>query len=104
LLDINVILDLLLNRAPFANDAEALWEANRAGRFLGYISAISPPTIYYIGRRRVGADAARQGVRGVLSALRVCPVNGADPGSRTGIADRGLRRCGPACRRSGGRT
>jgi hypothetical protein len=62
LLDTNVVLDPLLNRAPFATAAAELWEACRAGRCAGYVSAIAPPTIYSIGRRQVGA-AARRGAR-----------------------------------------
>jgi predicted nucleic acid-binding protein len=77
LLDTNVILDLLLKRAPFATAAAELWEACRAGRVSGFMSAIAPTTIYYIGRRQVGADAARQGVADVLAVLGVCPVDAA---------------------------
>jgi predicted nucleic acid-binding protein len=75
LLDTNVILDLLLDRAPFAEPAAALWQANRDGRFTGFVSAITPPTLYYIGRRHQGAAVARRGIAEVLAALRVCPVD-----------------------------
>lgn len=77
LLDTNVILDLLLNRVPFATAVVALWEACRTSRVSGYISAIAPPTIYYIGHRQVGAAIARQGVVDVLAVLDVCPVDAA---------------------------
>ena len=75
-MDTNVLLDLLLDRAPFADVAAELWEANRVGRFVAYISAIAPPTLYYVGRRQIGAAAARQGVADILIALQVCPVDG----------------------------
>ena len=42
LLDTNIVLDLLMKREPFAQDAAAIWEANRQGRFDGYVSAIKP--------------------------------------------------------------
>jgi hypothetical protein len=43
LFDTNVILDILLDRQPFVEDAKAIWKANRDGRFEGYVCAITPP-------------------------------------------------------------
>ena len=72
LLDTDVILDLLLDRAGFAEAAAALWEAGEQARLEGYISALTPVNVYYIARKLKGADTARQAVAELLAAWRVC--------------------------------
>ena len=75
LLDTNVLLDFLLAREPFATEARAIWFACEQGRCTGYLAAISVTNIWYIGRRMVGANAARQHVADLLQVLEVCPVD-----------------------------
>ncbi len=77
LIDTNILLDLILDRLPFANEAEAIWEARRAGRFEGYIAAISPINVFYIVRKTQGPDKARQVVRDILTAFEVCALDSA---------------------------
>jgi predicted nucleic acid-binding protein len=45
LLDTNVVLDFLLDRAPFADAAAALWQANDEGRVEAYVSVITPVNV-----------------------------------------------------------
>ena len=52
LLDTNVVLDFLLDRAPFADAAAALWQANDDGQIEAYISVITPVNVFYIARTR----------------------------------------------------
>lgn len=75
LLDTDVILDLLLDRPGFADDAAAIWEANDYGRLDAYVSAITPVNVFYIARKIKGAEKARQAVAELLSAIRVCPMD-----------------------------
>jgi predicted nucleic acid-binding protein len=75
LLDINVILDLLLNRAPWAADAAVIWDAHRQGRIRTLIAAFSLPTIYYIVRRQAGLPAAQAALHACLSTLDIVPVD-----------------------------
>ncbi len=72
LLDTNVVLDFLLDRAPFADAATALWQANEDGRLEVYVSVITPVNVFYIARKLKGAQAARQMVESLLSACHVC--------------------------------
>ena len=72
LLDTNVVLDFLLDRAPFADAAAALWQANDDGQIEAYISVITPVNVFYIARKLKGAATARQLVESLLSACRVC--------------------------------
>jgi len=40
LIDTNVLLDVLLSRAPWDVDAKAVWDASDAAKFEGAISAL----------------------------------------------------------------
>ena len=75
LLDTDVVLDLLLERQPFATEAERIWRANDAGEFDAYISAITPVNVFSIARRPRDAATARQAVSAALAGMRVCPVD-----------------------------
>lgn len=72
LLDTNVVLDFLLDRAPFADAAAALWQANDDGRIEAYVSVITPVNVFYIARKLKGAETARRLVESLLAACRVC--------------------------------
>lgn len=76
LFDTDVLLDLLLDRKPFADAAAALWQAHQEGKFEGYISAITPVNVFYIARKLKGADMARRAVKELLGGLRVCVIDG----------------------------
>jgi predicted nucleic acid-binding protein len=75
LLDTDVILDLMLDRPDFADVAAALWEANKQGRFEGYISAITPVNVDYIARKLKGKDAAQQAIAELLASWRICTLD-----------------------------
>jgi predicted nucleic acid-binding protein len=75
LLDTDVILDIFLERQPFAEEAVALWAANKAGDFEGYVSGITPVNLYYIARKVKGYEKARLAVETLLSAFQICPVD-----------------------------
>ena len=62
LLDTDVILDLLLDRAPFADAAAALWLAHEREQLNAYIAAITPINLFYIARKLRNEQAARQAV------------------------------------------
>ena len=72
LLDTNVVLDFLLDRAPFADAAAALWQANDDGQIEAYVSVVTPVNVFYIARKLKGAATARQLVESLLAACRVC--------------------------------
>lgn len=62
LLDLNIILDFILLRQPFINDAKRIFLAHDKGRFQGYVAASSLPNLFYFARRdmkhRYGEAAA----------------------------------------------
>ena len=51
LLDTSVILDLFLNRVPWAADTAIIWDAHRQGRIEALVAAFAVPTIFYIVRQ-----------------------------------------------------
>jgi predicted nucleic acid-binding protein len=58
LLDTNVVLDWLLDRKPWSDEALTLWQARDSGRLVTYIAASSLTDIFYIARRQIGNTAA----------------------------------------------
>lgn len=75
LLDTNVVLDHLLNRAPWAADATAIWRISIAGECDAFVSAITPVNVFYVARKGVGAVLARRITASLLAAVRVCAVD-----------------------------
>jgi len=75
LLDTNVVLDVLLQRGPWLAGAEAIWQASIDGRLESCITASSLTDIYYISRRLVGEQAARETVRKCLDVLTILTVD-----------------------------
>jgi predicted nucleic acid-binding protein len=57
LLDTDVVLDYLLDRAPFAAPASAIWQASEQGRLEIFVSAITPINVFYIALRGIGRSA-----------------------------------------------
>jgi predicted nucleic acid-binding protein len=74
LLDLNVILDVLLNRAPWVTDSAATWDAHRAGEVVAHVAAFAVPTVFYVMRRQSDLSRAHEGVRICLESLEIAPV------------------------------
>ncbi|HEY9644637.1 MAG TPA: PIN domain-containing protein [Coleofasciculaceae cyanobacterium] len=77
LIDTNIILDFLLERDPFFQDAEILFQAIASERLEGYVSATTVTDIFYVARRQTQSiDRARQAISSTLAVLNVCPIDG----------------------------
>ena len=75
LLDTDVVLDVITERAPFAVAAAELLDLNEQGLFEAYISAITPINIFYIARKAKSSPDLKQAVKHLLQAVRVCPID-----------------------------
>ena len=75
LLDLNVILDVILDRRPCADAAAALWAAIEGGRGRGLIPAHGVTTIFHLIEQARGAAFARDGVERLIGVFGVAPVN-----------------------------
>jgi predicted nucleic acid-binding protein len=74
LLDINVVLDVFLNREEFLPDSAAVLLANHEKRLVGHLSAATLPTVYYIVRRNADRERARAVVIECLNSFAIVAV------------------------------
>lgn len=75
LLDTNILLDVLLARAPFVTDASAIWAACDAGDLTGCISASTLTDIFYIARRATDIPTARIAIGLCLATFDIVPID-----------------------------
>lgn len=75
LLDTDVVLDVILARAPFAQAAVELLDLSEQGVFVAYISAITPINIFYIARKARTSGDLRQAIGRLLQTVHVCPLD-----------------------------
>ncbi len=74
LLDTNVVLDRILQRQPWFDQAADLWQARSAGLLVAYLAASTLTDIFYIGRRIVGGEQALAGVDTCLREFGIVAV------------------------------
>lgn len=77
LFDTNVVLDWLLDRKPWSDSAQPLWDARDAGLVVAYLPASVLTDIFYIVRRQAGIPAAFVAVDRVLAAFGLFAVDAA---------------------------
>jgi predicted nucleic acid-binding protein len=75
LLDINVILDVMLQRPPWHTEADAILHAAAQGQVMCATTPLSLATIFYVGRKIVGATIARASVQKYLAAFEILPIS-----------------------------
>jgi predicted nucleic acid-binding protein len=75
LFDTNVVLDVLLEREPFAAPAAALLSEVESGRLTGFVCATTVTTIHYLATKVIGRVRARKEIRKLLSIVEVAGVN-----------------------------
>jgi predicted nucleic acid-binding protein len=75
LIDLNVVLDVVLNRPPFIADSRQVWDAHQAGTIEGFLAATEVTNLYYIVRRLADAATARSAVGVCLSTFSIVPVD-----------------------------
>lgn len=74
-LDTNVLLDSLFRRIPWNADADAILRLGASVPLDLAVSTLSVSNLFYIGRRIVGTDRARESVRQCLADFVVLPVD-----------------------------
>jgi predicted nucleic acid-binding protein len=75
LFDTDVVLDLILDRPPFAQVAKELFDLSEEGRVVIFIAAITPINVFYIIRKNKSLERARQSIDELLSSVKVCPLD-----------------------------
>lgn len=74
-LDTNIVLDAICNRKD-AEVAQALFMAVAEERVVGVITANALTDIYYIARKSVGSEAAREAVQNLMTLFDIATVDG----------------------------
>lgn len=77
LIDLNVVLDVLLDRAPHADAAAAVWGMVERGEVEALIPAHCVTTLHYLVTRSRGREFGDRCVADVLSVFDVAPVDAA---------------------------
>jgi predicted nucleic acid-binding protein len=78
LVDTNVVLDVLLARAPWDAETALLLDAIAHGRAVGYVAGHTLTTIHYVVERAKNRTAAVTAVGDLLLLVDVVPLDAAD--------------------------
>jgi hypothetical protein len=78
LLDINVLLDVLLDREPWSEAASQLLSAVESTETQGFVAPHTLPTIYYVMAQSRNRSVAAAAVTDLLRILDVAPLTKAD--------------------------
>ena len=74
-LDTNVLLDVLLNRQPFAPEAQRIWSLAEKRQIRACVSAATFLNVYYIVRRLASRQQADRAVRGLRAIFQILPID-----------------------------
>ncbi len=76
LIDTNIVLDALLERQAFVQDAKSLLTAIQSHQIEGYVTATTLTNIFYIVRKQTKSiERAREAVAMTLALMKICDVN-----------------------------
>lgn len=75
LFDTNVVLDVLLDRAPFREAAAQLVARVERNELTGVLGATTLTTIYYLVTKASGQETARSAVRDLLGLFQIAVVD-----------------------------
>ena len=78
LLDTNIVLDVVLARAPWDGDAVLLLDAISHGRATGFVAGHAVTTVHYIVERARGRVAASTAVSDLLELVEVVALDRSD--------------------------
>ena len=78
LIDTNVLLDVILGREPWVEEAAQLLDAVAAGAVAGAMAAHAVTTVYYVTEQAKGHAVAATAVSDLLELLPVVPLDSAD--------------------------
>ncbi len=75
LLDNDVILDYVLERQPFYEQAEEIFMLNAKKEITVFVSGITPVNVFYTGRKLKGKEFTFKAVRRLLLLVEVCRID-----------------------------
>ena len=75
LVDTNVVLDVMLDRQPFVENAAALLSKVESGEVNGFLCATTITTVHYLATKVVGAKQAQKEIEKLFTLFDIAPVN-----------------------------
>jgi len=78
LIDTNVVLDVILERKPWVEDATALLDAIARGRAMGHLAGHAVTTVHYVVERERSRAVAATAVSDLLQVLAVVSLGAPD--------------------------
>jgi phycocyanin beta chain len=75
LVDGEILLDILLDRDVFAEEASKLWQLVESEQIEAYVTPTTLSKIFEIGRESQGVEIAWQAVSQFQEIMKVCPVD-----------------------------
>ncbi len=77
-IDTNVLLDAIVNREPFSQEAQDIFNLILDNKVEGFITANSITDIYYIARKHMNHDDLRNTMRSLFAIFSIIDVLGDD--------------------------
>jgi len=74
LIDTNIIIDYLDDRAPFADHAEKIFDLCEKKKLTGILTASSVTDIYYIMRKIIGREKALESLKMLFAVFEIAQV------------------------------
>lgn len=74
-IDTNVILDVLADREPFANDSVAILSLIEREAVAGFIAAHTATTVFYLLQKELGLKRAKRALMNLLKIVDIVPVD-----------------------------
>ncbi len=75
LLDTNIVLDLLLEREPFCNEAKKIFTMIESNKISGFLCATTITTIYYLISKNLDKSKADNIINKLLQLFHIADVN-----------------------------
>ena len=75
LVDTNVVLDVLLDRRPFAKSASRIFALVEESKIEGFLCATTVTTVDYLLGQALAPGKARKALRQLLQLFEIAPVN-----------------------------
>ena len=75
IIDTNVVLDVLLARAPFVKSASRVFALVEQSKIEASLCATAVTTVHYLLTQSLSRDEGRRALRGLLELFEIAPVN-----------------------------
>lgn len=75
LIDSDVYLDYVLQRTPFEQHANEIFELLAEEKFIAFVCAFTPTTVFYFTRKAKGINGAYSAINDLLLTAHICSVD-----------------------------